>query len=42
MRVLCVFFGCANFDEFARIIKTYTPDERYRNLTQFLAAVGLS
>lgn len=30
------FFGCANFDEFATRIETYTPDERYRNLYQFL------
>jgi S1-C subfamily serine protease len=29
-------FGCSTFDEFARIIATYTPDERYRNLCQFL------
>jgi S1-C subfamily serine protease len=30
------FFGCSDFGEFARIIETYTPDERYRNLYQFL------
>jgi S1-C subfamily serine protease len=30
------FFGCSDFDGFAKIIHTYTPDERYRNLYQFL------
>src|SRR5919198_4658931 len=30
------FFGCSDFDGFARIIDNYTPDERYRNLYQFL------
>jgi S1-C subfamily serine protease len=30
------FFGCSDFDGFAKIINTYTPDERYRNLYQFL------
>ena len=30
------FFGCSDFDGFAKIIEKYTPDERYRNLYQFL------
>jgi len=30
------FFGCSDFPGFARIIDSYTPDERYRNLYQFL------
>jgi len=29
-------FGCTDFDSFARQIESYTPDERYRNLVQFL------
>ena len=30
------FFGVSDFDTFAKRIETYTPDERYRNLYQFL------
>jgi S1-C subfamily serine protease len=30
------FFGCTDFDGFVKVINTYTPDERYRNLYQFL------
>lgn len=29
-------FGCSDFDGFVKIIDTYTPDECYRNLYQFL------
>lgn len=36
MPELYKFFDCKDFKDFARIIDTYTPDERYRNLYQFL------
>ena len=29
-------FGCSDFETFAKTINSYTPDERYRNLYQFL------
>ncbi len=32
------FFGCTDFKEFTRYIKTVTPDERYRYLAKFLQA----